>query len=151
MTTRTPIKKGSKYNAKETVVDCIRFPSIAESRHYLRLRDLVKEGEIIDLRVASSYRGSGSKAKRIEDGLEFPFIHNGVNLGSYICDFRCELPDGMVIIVDCKGVRTPIYSLKRRMMKAFYGIDISEVFGNGKSGKARTNRKARKPSKGQEG
>jgi hypothetical protein len=124
MTTRTPIKKGSKYNAKETVVDGIRFPSIAESRHYLRLRDLVKEGEIIDLRVASSYRGSGSKAKRIEDGLEFPFI---------------------------KGVRTPIYSLKRRMMKAFYGIDISEVFGNGKSGKARTNRKARKPSKGQEG
>lgn len=51
--------------------------------------------------------------------------HNGVKLCDYVADFVYE-EDGMEITEDFKGVYTPIYRLKKRMMKAFHGIDIRE-------------------------
>jgi len=44
----------------------------------------------------------------------------------YICDFT-YLENGVRIYEDCKGFRTPIYILKRHLMKHLYCIDIRET------------------------
>jgi len=44
----------------------------------------------------------------------------------YYADFTYRNPDGFVV-EDCKGMRTPVYNLKRHLMKAIHGIDILET------------------------
>jgi hypothetical protein len=45
---------------------------------------------------------------------------------TYIADF-CYVEDGQPVIEDVKGVLTPIYQIKRRLMKQKYGITIKET------------------------
>jgi hypothetical protein len=42
---------------------------------------------------------------------------------NYYADF---LVDGIKVI-DTKGVRTPIYKMKKKMIETLYGIEIEEV------------------------
>ena len=44
----------------------------------------------------------------------------------YICDFT-YVQDGVRIYEDVKGMRTPVYNLKRHLMKHLYAIDILET------------------------
>lgn len=70
-----------------------------------------KSGEITNLRLQVHY----------------PMEHNGIKLCDYVADFVYE-EDGMTITEDSKGgVLTSIYRLKKKMMKAFHGIDIRET------------------------
>jgi hypothetical protein len=43
----------------------------------------------------------------------------------YIADF-VYVDQGRQVVMDVKGMRTPIYNLKRRLMKACWGIEIVE-------------------------
>lgn len=46
----------------------------------------------------------------------------------YICDFRYFDPQtNATVVEDVKGIRTPVYKLKRRLMFAKHGIKIQEV------------------------
>lgn len=45
----------------------------------------------------------------------------------YYADFVYTTNKGEMVIEDCKGVRTPVYNLKRHLMKAVHGIDIKET------------------------
>ena len=45
---------------------------------------------------------------------------------SYIADFVYE-EGGKVVVVDVKGVRTPLYILKRKLMLMLHGVSIVEV------------------------
>lgn len=45
----------------------------------------------------------------------------------YRADFLVVLSSGQVQVVDVKGHRTREYEMKRRLVKAAYGIDIVEV------------------------
>ena len=52
--------------------------------------------------------------------------HNEILICKYIPDFE-YIEEGKKKTEDVKGMRTDVYKLKRKMMKAFYGIEILET------------------------
>ena len=46
---------------------------------------------------------------------------------SKYADFTYNDLNGQLIVEDAKGVKTPVYRLKRRMMAEKYGIEIKET------------------------
>ena len=110
--TRSPVPARNKYNAVPEEVDGVRFDSRKEASRYRLLRALLQAGEIADLVCHPSY------------DLEV----NGVLICRYEADFRyLEVATGSVVVEDAKGVRTPAYKLKKKMMKAIHDIAIVEV------------------------
>ena len=101
----------SKYRAKPCVIDGIRFASQKEGRRYKELRLLEKAEKISELRLQVKY----------------PMWVNFNHICNYIGDFEYEDEIGAIITEDTKGVRTPIYRLKRKLFKALYGKDIVET------------------------
>ena len=101
-----------KYGAIRTEVDGVVFASKAEAAHYLELKALQRAGAIRDLELQPRY----------------PLTVNGVLCGTYVADFRhTDAASGELVITDVKGVRTPVYRLKRKLMEAIYRIRIVEV------------------------
>ena len=101
-----------KYHAIPTVLDGVRFASQAEARRYRELTLLQAAGEI----------------DRLECQPRFPLVVNGVKVGEYRGDFRyTETATGRVVTEDVKGVRTQVYTLKKRLVEALYGVKIAEV------------------------
>jgi hypothetical protein len=105
-------QRRSKYGAKASWLDGIRFDSKRERDTYARLKLRADVGEISGLELQVRY----------------PLKVEGSLLGHYVADFvfydhvlKC------LRIIDAKGVRTPLYKWKRKHMKAAYGIDIEEV------------------------
>lgn len=104
--------KPSKYHANKTVIDGLKFDSIAEANRWHVLRLMEKQGEIEDLRRQ----------------VRFPLKVNGVHVTEYRCDFDyIETKTGHHITEDVKGVRTRDYIIKRNLMMAVYGIEILET------------------------
>jgi hypothetical protein len=104
----------TKYRAKPTTIDGIRFASKAEARRYQELKLLERAGEIHNLETHPKYTLS---------------VNNQV-ICTYTADFRYE-ESGEVIVEDVKSrpTMTPVYRLKKKLMKAIYNIDIKEVMG----------------------
>ena len=105
--------KKSKYGAVKTEVDGITFASKHEASRYLELRLLEQAGEITNLRLQVPY-------------ILFPKNKHGRAL-KYIADFTYNDGNGQLIVEDAKGVKTPVYRLKRRMMAEIYNIEIKET------------------------
>jgi hypothetical protein len=101
----------NKYRNIKTTVDGITFHSKKEANHYLVLKYLLNKGEISDLKLQERYR----------------IALNGVKICDYVSDFTYLDKYGLKHVVDVKGVRTAIYKLKAKLMKAVHGIDIVEV------------------------
>ena len=105
----------SKYNAKPTVVDGIRFASMAEARRYGELKLLERAGKIDSLELQP----------------KFVLTVNGVKVATYVADFKYHAGawsnPSPWIVEDVKGMKTPVYKLKKRMVEAQYGIVIQEV------------------------
>lgn len=102
----------NKYCAKAVTVDGIRFASKKEAAHYGALKIRLRLGEISDLRLQP----------------KFPLAVNGVKICTYIADFEyTEVATGERIVCDVKGVKTPVYRIKAKLVKALFGIDIFEV------------------------
>lgn len=104
----------SKYRAVRTVVDGITFASKKEAARYKELKLLEKAGKIKDLVLQFSY----------------PLEINGTLICRYRADFIYLTPATFGhsrVVEDCKGFKTPIYKLKKKLMKAIYGIDILET------------------------
>jgi hypothetical protein len=102
----------SKFGNIPQRVDGIFFHSKKEARHYKTLKAMQQAGIIRDLETQPKFK------------LEV----NGVHICNYFSDFRYwdnELD--REVIVDVKGVRTKIYKLKKRLMKAIHGIEVEEV------------------------
>lgn len=101
----------SKYGALPTMVDGIKFASKAEARRYGALRLLERAGEIHALTLQPVYR-----------------LHvDGVPVGKYIADFQYYQRNGELVVEDVKGLPTPVYKLKKRIVEALYHISITEV------------------------
>jgi len=103
----------NKYRAKRTEVDGIMFDSKKEAKRYEVLRDdpAIENLELqpkFDLLVANIETGALTK------------------VGYYKADFRYSV-DGEVVIEDVKGMKTPIYNLKKKMIKGIYDITIKET------------------------
>lgn len=51
-----------------------------------------------------------------------------VHLCDYEADFQyLDLVTGKIVVEDVKGVKTPLYKLKAKLMKALYQIDVLET------------------------
>lgn len=102
----------NKYRNKKTEVDGIVFDSKKEARRFSELKLLERANEILGL----------------ECQVKYPLIVNGSVVASYIADFVYrDNRKNRVIVEDCKGVRTPVYRLKAKLMKALHGIEIFET------------------------
>lgn len=106
-------KNKSKYHAKKTVVDGITFDSKKEAKRYLELKAMEKVGSIQNLQ------------------LQVPFIlieksKYGRSI-KYVADFVYYNKNGSKVVEDVKGVKTPVYKLKKRLMAEKYGIIVLET------------------------
>jgi hypothetical protein len=111
----------SKYAAVPTTIDGVRFSSKKEAARYMELKMLQKAGEIHGLELQPKFPlYVGKVGQRIERA-DKPVC-------SYIADFRYrEGPTGILRIEDVKGMKTPVYRLKKKMVEAQYGITVREV------------------------
>lgn len=108
------IRRRSKYRAAPTVLNGRRFDSKREAEHALSLQLMEQIGDIRGLRFQVAY----------------PLEVNGHLVARYVADFVYdEWRDGAwwPVVADAKGVKTPVYRLKAKLMQAIYGIDIREV------------------------
>lgn len=100
----------SKYGAIKTIVDGIKFDSKKEAKRYVELKLLVKAGVISELKLQP----------------RFDLIINGCKCGFYKADFE-YIENGKIVVEDVKGKKTPVYNLKKKLIKAIYGFDIFET------------------------
>ncbi len=105
-------EKRHKYNAKKTIIHGIVFDSKAEAERYIFLKEKERNKEITNLELQKKY------------SLEV----NDLLIASYISDFYyyCNIKNKWVL-EDVKGMVTPVYRLKKKLMKAIHGIDIVEI------------------------
>ncbi len=100
----------NKYKAIKTVVDGITFDSKKEASRYGQLKLLVRAGTISELKLQP----------------RFDLIINDCKCGFYKADFD-YIENGKRVIEDVKGMKTPVYNLKKKLIKAIYGIEIFET------------------------
>lgn len=104
------LTKRHKYGAVPTVVDGIRFASKREANHYgvLKLRE--KIGEIWHLELQPVY----------------DITVNGKHIAKYVADFR-YFEDSRQVVIDVKGMDTPLSKIKRKLVEALYSCEIEIV------------------------
>lgn len=100
----------SKYGAVRTTVDGITFASKKEAARYCQLSLMQQAGYIRDLELQP----------------RFQIVVKGKSCGEYRADFR-YVQTGDVVVEDVKGMKTPVYRLKKRLVEALYGVKITEV------------------------
>ena len=102
-----------KYNNTKIRVDGRLFDSKAEAARWQELQLLERAGEITEL----------------ERQVEYELIpkQKGERAVKYIADFRYKDHEGKTVVEDTKGVRTPVYILKRKLLLWVHGIRVREV------------------------
>ena len=106
--------KASKYHNRKTLVDGIQFDSQKEANRYQELILMERAGLIRSIELQPRY----------------DLIVNGHKLGFYKGDFRYEVVATSIMIgedVKSPATKTAVYCLKKKLVKALYGIEIIEV------------------------
>lgn len=67
------------------------------------------------------------RVARVEPQVPFKIRVGGQLICTYYLDFRVTYADGRIEHIDVKGVRTDVYKLKKKLMKAVHGIEIIET------------------------
>ena len=104
--------KPSKYGNVKTVIDGIKFDSKKEAKRYGELMLMQKTKQIYGLKTQVKY----------------DIVINDVKVCRYVADFtyKCANTDTLTT-EDVKGFKTGIYRLKKKLMKAVFGIEILET------------------------
>ncbi len=97
--------------AKRVVVDDISFASKKEAQRYVFLKGEEAAGRIRGLERQPRYK----------------LMVYGEDVGTYVGDFRYIIDGKGLFVEDVKGVITPVYETKKKLMKAIYRIDIVEI------------------------
>ena len=108
----------TKYHSRKTTIDGITFDSRKEARRYQELRLMERGGLIHDLEHQVAFTLIPSQKSPQGRTIERPV--------TYVADFVYS-QDGEQIVEDCKGVRTPAYIIKRKLMLYVHGIRIKET------------------------
>ena len=99
----------SKYRAKPTTIDGIRFASKLEGKRYSELKLLERTGKITGLRRQRPYQ-----------------LHaacGGQHIGDYKPDFE-YWEDGVGVVEDAKGYDTALGKWKIKHFEAEYGVKV---------------------------
>ena len=99
-----------KYRAIPTWVGDIRFDSKKEAARYTELLLLMKAGQIRNLELQPN----------------LDFIIEGKKIFTYRPDF-IYFEDGKRVIEDVKGMKTPVYRLKKKLIEAQLKVQIRET------------------------
>ena len=103
----------SKYgNRKLKAPDGQVFDSVKEFHRWGVLRLLERAGKISDLKRQVSF--------------ELIPKQDGERACTYVADFT-YYEDGKLVVEDCKGFKTEVYMLKRKLMLWVHGIRIKET------------------------
>lgn len=110
------VPKPSKYRSKRCIIDNLEFASLKEGRRYVELKNMQQAGLIGGLCMQ----------------VPIDCIVNDTTVCQYLADFSYHnrAPDGRlaeVVYEDVKGMRTDIYKLKRKLVAACTGIQITET------------------------
>lgn len=100
----------NKYRAQPVVTDEGRFASKKEYADWCALKLREKAGLII----------------RLERQVKFPLSVNGQLITTFIAD-AVFFENGKRVVVDSKGVQTPVYRLKKKLMRALLNIEVQEI------------------------
>ncbi len=103
--------KAPKYRNVKTTVDGITFDSAKEARRYGELKMLERSRLISGLQLQPS----------------FDIVINDVKVCTYKADFGYVGQTGIAVIEDCKGFKTPVYRLKKKLMLAVHEIEVLET------------------------
>lgn len=107
-----PRRRVNKYGAVRVRVGGRTFASKREAKRYQELRLLQEAGEIEDLALQ----------------VGFPCVVGGMKVCTYVADFvYLDLNTGDQVVEDAKGMKTPVYRLKKKLVRACLGIEIQEV------------------------
>lgn len=105
------MRRYSKFNAKKTVIDGIKFDSKREANRYCELKLLEKANEIRNLELQPRFLlqdkfkdKTGTTHRKIE----------------YVADFMYVDKDNKKIVEDVKGVLTDVYKIKKKMFLKIY-------------------------------
>lgn len=100
----------SKYKNIKVKLDGITFDSKKEAVHYAYLKSLEKRGLITDLQLQT----------------KLDFKIDGKKIFTYKPDFEYNDENGHHI-VDVKGIQTPVFKLKKKLIEAQYKIKIEII------------------------
>lgn len=107
-----------KYGNKKIEIDGEVFDSKREANRFCELVLLQKAGEIGNLSrqvgfilIPNQYEGKKCLERAVK----------------YVADFTYFTKDGEYVVEDAKGMRTPAYIIKRKLMLKVFGIKIKEV------------------------
>lgn len=106
--------KPSKYRNQRVTVEGVEFDSKKEAARWVELQAAERAGQIWDLRRQ----------------VRFPLDVNGTHICDYVADFEWKVQMGSCtarIVEDVKGRKTREYGLKKRLMRALYGVEIKET------------------------
>ncbi|MDY6153205.1 MAG: DUF1064 domain-containing protein [Terrisporobacter sp.] len=115
---------------KKTIVDNITFDSKTESKYYIYLKELKAKGIVtkIELQVPFILQdkyiifnnkviyGSDKDFNKIKRKYKCPTIL----AIKYIADFVVTYSDGHVEVIDTKGILTPEFKIKEKLLKCKY-------------------------------
>lgn len=106
----------NKYRNIKTEVDGILFDSKKESYRYLELKCLERAGELTHLELQPKF--VFFVPGKVKDKKIF----------TYKADFKYYLKGSdKTVIEDVKGIKTPVYKLKKKLIEALYNIEIIEI------------------------
>lgn len=122
-------KKGNKYKNEKVEFDGIKFDSKRERDRYMVLKDAERRGVISELKcqpkftlIPAQYHEEEKQMKtkvKMVKKCDFLAI-------TYTGDFQ-YVKDGKVVVEDVKGMVTPEYKLKEKMMAYFHHIIIRRI------------------------
>ena len=101
----------SKFHNIKKTIDGITFQSRREADRYQDLKLMLKAGMIDKLELQPKY------------SLDV----NGIHIANYFADFAYLDLQRNYVVEDAKGIKTPAYKLKKKLMLACHGIEIQEV------------------------
>ena len=104
--------KKAKYGNTKVEVDGHKFDSKKEAQYYHELMLRKKAGEIRDIVLQ----------------WQFNFYIDNDKMFSYYADFCFfDIKQNKEMIIDVKGVKTPVYRLKKKLIERYCGITITEI------------------------
>lgn len=127
------MRSKNKYNSKKIIVDGAKFDSKKEAERYKELKTLERAGRIKNLQrqvkyvlIPAQYEPSDEvfvKGKKKGKSKKGRLIEREC---AYYADF-VYCCNGENIVEDTKGMRTPEYIIKRKLMLYIHGIRIREL------------------------
>lgn len=111
-------EKKSKYKAIKCEYDGVKFDSKREMNRYIDLKLLEQAGRIENLQLQVIYELQPA----------FEFLGNKIRAINYVADFvYFDKRINETVVEDVKGMKTPVYKLKKKMFEYKYKMEIKEI------------------------